>query len=339
LAVTKVQDALVGGERSGGWNAQAGRTYTNTVYVETDDPTTGPREVLLNLGIKIGDTYRFPMYSAATETDSAAYIQSAAARMAAEDGRGWIVTIEYGPFNAGEQGGADQDGTQDPTKIPPKVHTGVVKYDEAVLHDTQTGKSVLNTAGLPFDPPLVRPVSNSVWTITRNEATWDGTLTQYCDSVNSEPFLGLAPNTVKLNNVSAERQYQADFGYYWEVTYEFEVRPIIYAVDANGDPINEDTGLPPPDDVGGPLIIQNGWTDKVLNAGLLQKNTAGDATEHIIISGSPVSQPVQLNNDGRYDPEGEPVYLDVNRFPAISFQVLGIPEDLLSQGPPPDATS
>lgn len=323
---------LKSGDRSGSWSAQTGRNYTNSAGVLTDSELVGPKFILSNLGVKVGDTYRYPLYSVPTESDPKLFIQNVTAKCSEEDGRQWVVTFEYGPYNASEQGGAGENGTIDPTKIPPKIHSGSARYEEAVTHDSRTGKPILNKAGLPFDPPLVRPVSNSVWTITRNEATWDGSLTQYENHVNVDTFLGYAPNTVKVNSVTAERLVQADFGYYWEVTYEFEIRPIIYAVDEDGNPINEDTGLPPPDDVGGPLILQNGWSDKVLNAGLLKK--VGSDLKRITVDGVPVSQPVALTTTGDYDPAAAPNYIDVDRLPLLDFAIFKIPDDLLSQGVP-----
>jgi hypothetical protein len=138
------------------------------------------------------------------------------------------------------------------------------------------------------------------------------------DTVNKGVFLTIyQPNTVKCSDVTAERDYQADWGYYWVVTYQFEIREFVV------DALNN--------------IIYEGWTEVVLNTGLRELDTTGPSGSlaPILIKGAPVTSPVMINKDGLYNPQSEPAYLRFQLYPLQDFDKFNFPADLLTVGSVP----
>jgi len=281
----------------------------------------GPRAVLRGLGLRNGDFYRFPLTTTAVEWDYASFIQSMDCSEEAEDGKQWKVTLQYGPFDWTSQGGATteaaSDGRFDPFAVPPKVHWGSNKFERFCIKDA-LGNPITNTVNDPFDPPLKRDDSRPLLTITRNEPSFDASLAQtFKDHVNAGPFLGYDPNTVKCHDITADKVYHADYGYYAEVTYEFEIRE--YQIDASGN------------------ILVNGWFETVLNAGLRQIDINGNPAQ-IMINNTPVTSPVMLTTGGRYvGAAGQPHYIDFQIYPSADFDKLNIDKDILNYKSVPGA--
>jgi hypothetical protein len=73
------------------------RTYTRHFRAETDNPLIGPKAVRESCPVQIGQ-----VYEAAGETDLGAFAVriNVTGDTAAADGRQWIISIEYGQFNA-----------------------------------------------------------------------------------------------------------------------------------------------------------------------------------------------------------------------------------------------
>lgn len=317
MQVISIDD--VKGNRSLSWSGQGGRTYSLQLRVITDDPTMGPRSIQTALGLRIGDQYVHPLMTSRTEWDIGSYIQSFEIREEGDDGKQWICTLNYGPFNWAEQGGATSeasDGKTSPFDIPPKVSFGTAKY-EVMCHRDRRGKAIVNNVGDPFDPPLKRDDSRSTLTIVRNEPYFNSQYVQFFkDKCNQDTFLGtFAPNTVKCAEVTAEREHQADWGYFWVVTYHFEIRD--YMTDALNN------------------IIATGWTEYIPNAGLREWKTPFDHTQGkkpVMISGAPVTSAILLNDNGVYDPAADPVYLRFELYPLVDFTLFNFPDDLLFAG-------
>lgn len=327
MGIVSISDTK--GSRGLSWSGQSGRQYSLEVLIVTDDPTMGPRALLKNLGIKNGDNYQFPLYQPGTvnknanpsEYDLSSFVQSLDIKEEASDGKQWRATIQYGPFDWTGQGGYSgsgaEDSVQSPFAIPPQVRWSSAKYEQFCNFDNQ-GKKICNTAGDPFDPTLKRDDSRPVLTVVQNQEFFDiGSVQQYKDAVNSDVFLGFVPNTVKCQDITAERMYSADWGYYWQVTYVFEIRPIVYASD-------------------GKTVISNGWTELVLNAGTRELKMGATDQTPILINGAPITTPVLLSQSGQsFIGTGvRPVeyYVPFNLYPQIPFAGLPIDQNLLTVG-------
>jgi hypothetical protein len=312
----------VRGNRSVSWSGQGGRSYSQQLRVITDDPQMGPRAVAKALSFKVGAGYSHPITTPATEWDYGNYLQGFDIKEEGDDGRQWLCTLTFGPFNWVEQGGATTEaageGQTDPFKVPIKVSFGTAKFERNCVKDNQ-GLPVLNNVGDPFDPAIKRDDSRATLTLVRNEPTFNSQYVQtFKDTVNKGVFLTIyQPNTVKCSDVTAERDYQADWGYYWVVTYQFEIREFVV------DALNN--------------IIYEGWTEVVLNTGLRELDTTGPSGSlaPILIKGAPVTSPVMINKDGLYNPQSEPAYLRFQLYPLQDFDKFNFPADLLTVGSVP----
>lgn len=314
--VLSAEDAYERGSRSAAWSvddSRCNRTYSNKAKVQTNSRLVGPLQVVSSIGVRLGQTYRFPLLaSTPTETDTGSFVQSIKADQDSEDGLQWIVSIEYGPFDVVHQlGNSDLGrGIVCPTDRAYEVWEETAKFerfkteDEDLDPDTGEGQPYVNTVGDPLlDPPATeetRPVIN----IARNEASYnDAWAAQFKDCVNQGEFLGYPPNTVKCKDIKPERIYDPDWGYYFRVVYQFEIR----------------------DDEDG-----NGFTHLVLNAGYRQKKDgAGDPINVTDANGQQVTDAVPLQKDGSYKPGGDPYYLQFYPFPSVDFSLLNFPDDIL----------
>jgi hypothetical protein len=308
----------VKGGRALSWSGQAGRSYTQQVRVITDDPAFGPRMVAKALGFRVGASYAHPLTTPATEWDYTCYLQGFDCKEEGDDGKQWLFTLNYGPFNWVEQGGATtetaSEGKTDPFAVPPKVSFDSNKYERYVVKDAR-GKPVVNTVGDPFENGIKRDDSRATMKIVRHERTFNSQYVQtFKDTCNQDLFLGVyQPNTVKCTDVTAEREYQADWGYCWVVTYSFEIREL------DTDPENN--------------VLYPGWLEMVENKGMREWDTDGPSGSVKTVrlnDGSPVTKDVMLNEDGFYDPTNPPFYRVFQIYPLQDFEKFGFPPDLLT---------
>ncbi len=311
-SVIRVQNT-VPGSLKGEWKANSGRTYTTVLKVQTNSKYVGSIQVIQSVAPVWGAYYRWPLTELGgdglpvvvpVEQDTGSFLQSIGCVQDGDDGKQWIMTLEYGPFDVNhELGESDENGTHDPEKKPVEVSWTSAKYERSKPVD-QDGNPFLNTVGDPFDDPPAIEESRPVLTIVRNEQVFNQSwIGQYVDRVNSDIFLGFAPNTVKCKDISGKREYEADWGYYWAVTYEFEFR----------------------DDPDG-----KGWTEQILNAGYRQKEGGTGEPKTVMIDGAPASQEVALQRDGSYVPGGAPYYLEFKLFKTANFTDFGFDPDLLT---------
>lgn len=295
------------------------RSYTVKVRVFVSSVETGPIDILNSFPLAIGDNYRYPIAAggSSTEQDTGSFLQSVSLEPESEDQLQWIATMQFGPFDVRHQLGSSviSQGLIDPTERAPEVYWTTAKYGRSKTEDESTnfdeegnstgGKPYLNTVGDPLlDPPSVEE-SRPCLKITRNESTYnDDYAGQFKDCVNEDEFLGYPPNTVKCADITGERFYDPDWGYYFRVTYQFEMR-------------DDDDG--------------NGYTNRVLNAGYRQKVGGTGDPQQITINGQPITDAVPLQQDGSYQPDADPYYLEFQDYPKTSFAALNIPAEILTE--------
>lgn len=310
----RVED-YVAGACSGEWSvddARCNRTYTNRLKLEIATQYIGPAQVIALSGVRIGDTYRFPLYaSAPTEADTGSFVQSIHAERAAEHGPGgqcqWIITIEYSPFDVVHNLGTSNiaTGIVNPTDRVPEVYWDSAKYKYSRVQDFDSPqKPYLNSIGDPLlDVPEFEE-TRPVLKIVRNEPKYyESIANSYRDTVNGDTFLGCSPNTVKCRDIKGERDYDPDWGYFYKITYEFEFR-----VDPEG----------------------KGFTQQVLNAGYrYKKNGTGNPINAVDDNGQQVTDAIALTKSGDKLAAGAaPYFLEFVEFPQMPFQSLLIPDDI-----------
>lgn len=163
--------------------------------------------------------------------------------------------------------------------------TRVVEWDKDALNP------IRNSAGVPFDPPLTIEEPAVTFVITRNQAVFNlQDIPDYKGAINSATFLGLAAKTVRLMDLTADRQHENGI-FYWSVTYSFEI---------NAD----------------------GWNPvKVLDQGY-EENFVGDLVKITDKYGNPISRPALLDGSGLVlsDPQTDPpVLLSFNIYREVDF--------------------
>lgn len=115
-----------------------------------------------------------------------------------------------------------------PLSQPPEISYATVTIEKPLMRDV-TGVLIRNSAGEPFDPPLLYPVKRLQVTITENLAAYDAEEgADYAGAVNDDTYGVWPPYTVKL----VDRVGKRGIGYgqiYYQVTTILELNPLTYA--------------------------------------------------------------------------------------------------------------
>jgi hypothetical protein len=171
-------------------------------------------------------------------------------------------------------------------------------FVEEIYDQDSAQQPVLNSAGDPFVPGLVRDAPRLLMTIQQNEQTWNGALSlQYGNKINSNTWQGAAPRTVKIQSVGATLLWDKTWGKYYKTNWEFAWCPAT-------------------------------WDRKVLDAGYyeLKGDLDGDSNitqNHSPIldaQGMPITVPQPLNSDGtKMSQGGSPHWITFKPYQAIPF--------------------
>jgi hypothetical protein len=270
------------------------REYIRHWWVLSNNPNEDPVAVS-NYGEipTLGDSY---------PTDSRAYCVHKSARQGTPEKERlkWTVTCKYATLTKEQKRRIDFPNPLDrPYEISSNFQTFTVICEKDIHGDVIT-----NTVGQQFDPPVEKDDSRKVLTITKNYATHSGALgLAYQNAINSDTFLGAAPKTLRLRNISEHNEFEeyevngtpieVEF---WRRTYEFE-----YKADE--------------------------WTAKPLNQGRYQLES-GELAVIEDADGNPVQDPVPLTTAGvaiaKASLPGAAVFLDFDVYNELPFSALGI---------------
>jgi hypothetical protein len=284
MAVIEIDELFDG--RSGTWDVANGRGFTRRFRALCSSVLDGPNTVKAALGVRYGDKYLL----AETTNDQYAYVVSIDAQQEEGDALGWIVTVTYGAFDANTAGG----GPDNNPLLQPIDVQWTFRNQEVVCQYDVNGNAILNTAGDPFDPPLVVDDPRPMLTVVRNEASIDlSWLYTYRTAVNSDPFAGWPPQMARVIQISPRSVFHQFVGWYWQVTYEFEFNP--------------------------PM----GYRPKILNMGLRKKSQAAANRGQlvpIVINGQPINQPMMLTKQGYVaKPTDPPYFVQPQVYPELPF--------------------
>lgn len=319
-SIIEVANMLDPSGLEGGWSVQGGRAYTVNLRVTTDNRWIGPIRVIQSLNLRMGDYYQYPMDSfgiaspptVGLESDAGSFLNSVRARRESEDAKSWVVTMDFTPYDLIHELGDENiaDGSKNPLNMRPKVSFGSAKHEVFHAQDLD-GKPYTTTAGEPLQDITADEEDRPTLSIVRNEREFDETwFRRYKGHVNSTPFFDYPPNKVKCSEITADQEYEPDYGTYWVVKYEFEIRD------------DSDVENPPGGD---------GWKTVLLNRGYREKLTTGADPTEIMIGGKPTSEPMLLTEEGKYVPGADPFYLEFRRYEWADFDELAFPPDLLTR--------
>jgi len=232
--------------------------------------------------------------------DSTAVCETPHADRNAEQPMLWTVECNY----ATPSGRSDTYSQIDPMDRDAEVSWEFWEIEEPAEKD-KDGVAILNSAGQPFDPPVMRTVQFPVFVVTRNEISLNAiTLQLYSNVVNSSQFaigsLVAAPGQAKLKVRNAQYIREAQYSY-WRITYE-----IAFC-----------------------FTTPEGWQAKVLDQGTMSKQWDGTSMKLADIKdfmGTPVSAPVLLDGNGFHNVlwSQTATWLPCNRYRTASFEFLNL---------------
>lgn len=173
-------------------NTKGVRTYRRAFKLQSNDKTDGPYEV--------GSTSGLPLIGDVHHEDASAWCVSLTVENFAPY-KGWRVTAEYS---------SEHEIDNTPTDDPALITWDSEQFQRPAIFDS-SGNAIVNSAGDPFDPPLMMDDSRRVVTIIKNLSAVPSWILTYQDAVNNASFtldgLTIGAGLAKIQRVAvSERQ-------------------------------------------------------------------------------------------------------------------------------------
>lgn len=187
----------------------------------------------------------------------------------------WVVRVRYTTL-------------PNPSDVNPLLREAQIAWDVSLIQiaaqtgtylpgagldgNEETNKPVVNSAGDPYDPPVMIDEPRIVLRVTKNlERFPREQLRTHVNHVNKDAWYGFPVGTVKLNGIAAPN-WQIENGiFFWPCTYEFHVKYF------------------------GPVAKQN-WLYQILDAGMNEMRNGKKVP--ILKDGLQVSSPWPLDGSG-----------------------------------------
>ncbi len=183
----------------------------------------------------------------------------------------WTVTLTYGPWDP-----LTHTATGSPVDQPIDVSFQWQVFEQYVdvAIDPSNGNlvPVLNSAGLPFDPPVTREQLKGIMRVAWNALTFDpATFFANGNYINSDVWNGFPVGTVKFSPPNMpQRLYSQFLGQnYYRLEAEFCFNP-----------------------------NDGGWNAKPIDRSFFALDSSSNLIKLLDINGQPLSQPALLNGSG-----------------------------------------
>lgn len=150
-------------------NTRGVRTYTRELIFTSDTPNDDE--------VTVGNQPQVPAIGSSHPNDLFAWLQSIEVDNYAPYA-GWKVTLNYS---------SERELSEDPTQDPALTEWDGEQYQRPLVVD-KDGDIVCNSAGDPFDPPIMRDDSRLISTTVKNMASVPTWIMAYADAVNSDAF-------------------------------------------------------------------------------------------------------------------------------------------------------
>lgn len=245
--------------------SSASSTYNESTleeqwYIKYDTVASDPNEAIRNSGFLNGEEHPNNVWFS---------LQSIEAE--AQSGQEWIISLTYTTRQT-DINGSDVDFKTD-------VQFSKWTYQRVVTKDKETGADVVNSAGDPFDSPIVEEIACPVVSVTRRRTAPNMEIIQKIGSINSGEFvlvgITIPKYCAQLSDYRIERGQDQDGNAFYTQTFEFKL---------NFNK-SEDTGE----------II--GFKAEVANTGFRVSKGSGDFA-NILYQGEPITTPAFLTADG-----------------------------------------
>ena len=294
-----------------GEERDTGNKYDRFFQVITDDPATREDDILAEASLPV-------MYSV-HPADPTCFATQRLPSNIGGDGIEWEVVIGYDTIE-GVTASPLAPGFTTIEDLPAKISYGFVQYqrvaDKAYKAADVQGdptEPIDNTANDPFDPPVMKNVSNLVITITRHESEsfFDPVVVkQFKDTINEVAItiagVPIEAKQGRMKRIASTKMVDRLGKTVFNVTYEIEVEP-------------------------------ETWDVKVLNQGYYYLNGGVAADKRRILEqdiGSttdnptdPVTQPQKLDSAGEILGTGDTVWLPFQLYFARKWGALDLPKD------------
>lgn len=203
--------------------------YRRVYLVQSDSDSVGPLQIAFCPGVPL---LGFP-YATSTETDATCLVVDRKVQQVTGSRRLWAVELTYS--NKHEDPEENQNEQEQLELEPPEVEFSFETYrvplegkvkliNSSGIEEVNKFGGATTSAGEPFDPPPEIDASRPVLTVSRNELVFNSVLAiTYENAVNSDAFLGANPGQVRVQGISARRQYKKGLRY-WRVQYQFVYR-------------------------------------------------------------------------------------------------------------------
>ncbi len=329
LSVTEIWRPSRGGER----DAEGVTRWTRTFLVRTYDTSVTADEIIdavdLATGLAvpgIGDTYL-------VAPNVVAGCVRVAPRQDSEDPYHWEVAAEYSTTYV--------PGAENPLTRPIRLRRDSVPYKEPMVTAwpvavvaaapvvAADATPVLNSAGLPPDPPAERDANYIHYTIVRFEDRCpDDNIRRFENTVSAEPFRALGVYGARMTSITYEAVW-INGRWYYETTYVIDGK------------LFPPTGTAP--------LNAGGWFFAMVDAGYQEvvadpANPGGFTWREIKdAAGRQPSSPWLLNGTGQKQPAptpgdpGNPVYLSWCPYPVADWTDLVAGTPLSAPNPGPNA--
>lgn len=181
----------------------------------------------------------------------------------------------------------------DPLAISPVIKWDSESSQEPIDEDAN-GKSIANSAGQAFDPPIQETFHDKILKIERNEGTFDyERASAYEGSINSDTFWGFAAGKVLCRAMKADPRRVAALAYY-TVNYEFVIR-------------------------------EDGWKRRIKDQGLATKNDDGELVIAKDVDDNTMTEPILLDGSGKALAAGaDAKWIEFETKTKKPFSILGL---------------
>lgn len=255
------------------------RSYTRSFLLETTSRFDDAYDV--------GSNASLPLIGSAHPSDASAWCIALDVECY-EGWKSWRVTASYS---------SERAMAEDPTEDPAAISWDSEQFQTPLIEDN-AGDAVVNSAGDPFDPPIMRDDSRRVATVVKNLATVPSWILSYQDAVNSDSFtidgVSVTAGQAKMQRVTVSELQERNGTPFRVVTFQIHFQ-------------------------------RDGWNFRPLDAGFREL----DGTDRIQILNSgdsePVNAPVPLNGSGAAidNPTSATcVFLDFDGYDALAFSTL-----------------
>ena len=234
-------------------NTKGARSYTRSFKLQTSAKT--------ERAYHVGSHASLPVIGETHPDDAGAWCTTLQVDPS-DPWKGWTVTAEYS---------TERELAEDPTDDPADITWGSEQFQKPAITN-YAGEAIVNSAGDPFDPPIMIDDSRPFVTISKNLSAVPVWVMTYQDSVNSSSFVvdgvTVAAGLAKMQNIAVTRPQSRNGTSYRTVTFTIHLQ-------------------------------KQGWLSKVLDAGFRQVAYNGEL-ENIRNPGDDElpAAPVPLNGSG-----------------------------------------